>query len=50
MNITVRKLAMIEKDMERREAEAKLFGYTTSPVDNDLKDRITKIMDKVRVL
>ena len=50
MNLALRKLAMLEKDLIAREEAAKIEGYVTSPVDNDLKLRITKLMDKVRVI
>ena len=48
MNITLRKLALLESKMAQKEEEAKIAGYSTSPVDRELKDRITKLMDKVR--
>ncbi len=48
MNIALRKLALLESQMRQKEEEAKIAGYTTSPVDKELKDRITKLMDKVR--
>lgn len=50
MNIALRKLAMIEKDLIAREEEARLQGYTTSTIDQDFKRRITDLMDKVRVI
>ena len=49
MNIALRKLAMIEKDMIQREESARLDGFTC-PIDHALKDRITKLMDEVRAL
>lgn len=50
MNIALRKLAMLEKDLIAREETAKLEGYSTSPVDSALRQKITQIMDKVRVI
>lgn len=50
MNITIRKLAMLEKDLKLREEAAKLEGYSSCPIDTDLRRRITKIMDQVRLL
>ena len=50
MNITLRKLALLERDLIAKEESAKLEGYSTSPIDEDLKKRIVAIMDKVRVL
>lgn len=49
MNIALRKLAMIEQEMIRREESARLDGFTY-PIDHALKDRITKLMDKVRTI
>lgn len=48
MNITLRKLALLEKNLIQREEEAKLGGYVSSPVDTAFKEQITKLMDKVR--
>ena len=48
MNITLRKLALLESKMAQKEEEAKIAGYSTSPVDRELKDRITRLMDRVR--
>ena len=50
MNLALRKLAMLEKDMIAREEEAKINGYATCPVDADFKARVSALMDKVRVL
>ncbi len=50
MNIAMRKLAMLEKDLIQREQAAKLDGYTSSPVDPAFREKITKLMDKVRVI
>lgn len=50
MNIALRKLAMIEKDILAREEEARLQGYTTVPIDQDFKRRISDLMDKVRII
>ena len=50
MNIAIRKLAMLEKDIIEREEAAKLEGYTSSPVDPAFREKITRLMDKVRDL
>lgn len=50
MNIALRKLAMLEKSIAEREEAARLEGYTTSPVDPALREKITKLMEKVRVI
>lgn len=50
MNITMRKLAMLEKDFEKRAEESKVMGYSTMPYDVNLHQKITKLMDRVRVI
>lgn len=50
MNLAIRKLAMLEKDLIAREEAARLEGFSTCPIDQDFKNRITELMDKVRVL
>ena len=50
MNIAIRKLAMIEKSLLEREEAAKLDGYVTSPIDPIFKEKVVRLMDKVRVL
>lgn len=50
MNIAMRKLAMLEKEFIQREESARLEGYTSSPIDRDFKEKITKLMDQVRFI
>ena len=50
MNLAIRKLALIEKDMNYKEENARVYGYSTCDIDRDLKERITELMDKVRYL
>ncbi len=50
MNITLRKLAMLEEKMIKEDEIAKIQGYCTSPVDQDLKQRVFDLMDRVRVV
>ena len=50
MNITMRKLAMLEKVMNEREIEAKVEGFATCPINSELKHQITALMDKVRAI
>lgn len=50
MNIALRKLALLEKDLIQREEAAKLEGYISSPVDSAFREQITKLMDKVRAI
>lgn len=50
MNVTVRKLALLEKTIAEKEEFARLQGYTTNVVDADFKRRVTDLMDKIRVI
>ena len=50
MNIAMRKLAMLEKEFIQREEYARLEGYTSSPIDREFKEKITKLMDQVRFI
>ena len=50
MNLAIRKLAMLEKEFIQKEEEAKIEGYSTIPIDSNLRNSITRIMDKVRLL
>ena len=50
MNIALRKLALLEKDLIAREETARIEGFMTNPADNDLRRKITEIMDKVRII
>lgn len=50
MNIALRKLAMLEKEFIQREESARIEGYTSSPIDHEFKNKITKLMDQVRVI
>ncbi len=50
MNIALRKLALLEKNMLEREEALKLEGYTSSPVDANFREKITQLMDKVRAI
>ncbi len=50
MNIALRKLAMIEKNLIAQEEAERIQGYTTSSIDRDFKERVTKLMDQVRLI
>lgn len=50
MNITFRKLAMLEQNMIEKEELAKFQGLSTCPIDSNFKERLTTLMDKVRSL
>lgn len=50
MNITFRKLAMLEQNMIEKEELAKFQGLSTCPIDYNFKERLTTLMDKVRSL
>ena len=48
MNLTYRKLAMLERDFIAKEEAAKIEGYYSSPVDKELQSRVTNLLDQVR--
>lgn len=50
MNIAMRKLAMLEKDFQKREEEARVQGYSTCPVDTDFRRKVANLMEKVSVI
>lgn len=50
MNIAVRKLALLEKSLIEREEANRIEGYASSPVDVAFREKVTQLMDKVRVL
>ena len=50
MNIALRKLAMLEKELIAKEECARIEGFSSCPVDVAFRERITNLMDKVRVL
>ena len=50
MNIAMRKLALLEKNLIQREETARLEGYMTSPADSAFREQITKLIDRVREL
>ena len=50
MNIAMRKLALLEKNLIEREEAARLEGYTSSTVDTAFREKITKLMDQIRVI
>ena len=48
MNLTLRKIILLEKHIIKIEEYIKIMGYTTSPIDAELKNRITNLIDQVR--
>lgn len=51
MNIALRKLALLEENIIKREEAAKLEGYTSCPiVDSEFREKLTKLMDRVRYI
>ena len=44
------KLALLEKNLIEREEAARMEGYTTSPIDTAFREKVTQLMDKVRVI
>ena len=50
MNIAIRKLAMLEKSIVEREEAFRNGEYVTSPIDPVFREKVTRLMDKIRVL
>ena len=50
MNITYRKIAMLDKTLSEREETARIQGYSTNPLERDFHNRISKLLDQVRVI
>lgn len=50
MNITLRKLAMLEKSLLEREKAARMNGYSTNPVDTEFKNNVSELMNRVKTL
>ncbi len=51
MNIAIRKLALLEENLIKREEAAKIEGYTSCPiVDPEFRTKLAKLMDQVRVI
>lgn len=50
MNITLRKMALLEQTFLQQEELAKIQGYSNCPIDNEMKRRVTNLMDKVRLI
>lgn len=50
MNITLRKLALLEKSIQEQEESQKNGGCITSPINQNLKKNITELMDRVRAI
>ena len=50
MNITYRKMAMLDKTLTEREETARIQGYSTDPSDREFHSKISQILDRVRVI
>ena len=50
MNITYRKMAMLDKTLTEREEAARLEGYHTNPNDKELHNRISRILEQIRLI
>lgn len=48
MNLTYRKLAMLEQDFIAKEEAAKIEGFYACYVDKDLQDRVSFLLNQVR--
>ena len=50
MNIATRKLAMLEKIYKEQEEAQRIQGYTTNCIDNDMRNRVVNLMNRIRTL
>ena len=50
MNITLRKIAMLEQNLIAKEEECRIQGYTTAPEDIALRKKLTDIINKALVI
>ena len=50
MNITMRKIAILEKDFENKEEKARIDGFASCPINIHLQRQVKDLMDKIKVL
>lgn len=50
MTIVHRKLALLEKTLNQREQEALVSGYAYSECDRELRNKLTTLMDQIRLV
>ena len=50
MNIVFRKLALLEAVIAENEETARIEGYATNPIDEDLKRQVSSLMVKIRAI
>jgi len=50
MNIAIRKLAKVEKEILAKENEARREGYLTCPIDREFNLSVKDLMRKVRAV
>ena len=50
MNLAIRKLAMLEKNIVEKEERLRIEGFTTDVIDQEFKHRVTNLMNKIRTL
>lgn len=50
MNLMLRKLAMLEKNLLERAERARIQGYSTNVIESELKERVTSLINTVRVI
>jgi len=48
MNIAFRKLGLLEAKLIKQEEEARIMGYSSCPVDKELREKVTSLMEKVK--
>ena len=50
MNLVFRKLALLEAVIAENEEAAKIEGYVTNPIEDDLKRQVASLMVKIRAI
>jgi len=50
MNLTLRKLAMLEKNLIQKEENYRVQGFATPPEDVVLREKLSDILNRVRVI
>ena len=50
MNLALRKLVMLDKEFCAKEEAARLDGFTTCPVDPVFREKVSRLMEQIKVL
>ena len=50
MNIALRKLALLEKNLLEKEEAARIQGFSSIPQDVQFREKISELMERVRTI